>query len=57
MKPIKSFLTEEFLEDLGSRSNFRYGKVMAKNGDVTTLKTNAFNLVARVKHKNGEART
>ncbi|HEV8601312.1 MAG TPA: hypothetical protein VGQ87_01800 [Patescibacteria group bacterium] len=57
MKPLKSFLTEEQLEDLASRSNFRYGKAIAEDGDVTVLKANTFNLVARVKHKNGEART
>lgn len=57
MKPIKSFLTEEFLEDLASRSYFRFGKQIAKDGDVKIQKTNTFNIVAKVQHKEGEMRT
>ncbi len=57
MKPIKTFLTEEFLEDLASRSNFRYGQAIAEDGDVTVLDKNTFNIVAKVKHNQGETRT
>lgn len=57
MKPIKTFLTQEFLEDLASRSNFRYGQAIAEDGDVTVLGKNTFNIVAKVKHGNGEKRT
>ena len=57
MKSLKSFLTEELLEGLASRSNFRYGQQIAKDGDVKVLKTNTYALVARVKHKDGQART
>jgi len=57
MLPLKNFLTEENLGDLASRSNFRYGKAMAKDSDVAVLKTNTFNLVAKIKHGQGETRT
>ena len=57
MKPLKSFLTEENLEDLATRSYFRYGKQIAKDGVFTVLDANTFNLKVRVQHKNGEART
>lgn len=57
MKPVKSFLTEEQLQDLATRSNFRYGQKIAAAGDVKVLKQNVFNIVARVQHGNGEART
>jgi len=57
MKPLKTILTEEMLEEMASRSNFRYGQKIAKDGDVHVLKTNTFNLVARVKHGQGETRT
>jgi uncharacterized Zn finger protein len=56
MKPIKSFLTEEQIEKLASRSNFRYGKSMADSGVVITSKNN-FNIEAKVKHGTGEGRT
>ena len=57
MKTIKAILTPEFLEDMASRSNFRYGKAIAKDGDVTMLETNTFSVVAKVKHGQGETRT
>jgi len=57
MKPLKSFLTEEFIEDLATRSYFRYGKGIVKDGDVTMLEQNTFNLIAKVKHGDGQTRT
>jgi uncharacterized Zn finger protein len=55
MKPIKSFLTEEQIENLASRSNFRYGKSMADDG-VTITRSNSFNVEAKVKYGEGEGR-
>jgi hypothetical protein len=57
MKPIRSILTIEELEDLASRSNFRYGKEILKNGEFIIEKENAFNLIIKVKHKNSQTRT
>lgn len=57
MKPLRTFLTEEQIEALATRSYFRYGKQIAEAGDVKVLKTNTFNIVARVQHAKGEART
>lgn len=57
MTPIISLLTPIQLEKLASRSNFRYGKDIAKNGKVIFDKTNTFNLVATVEFRNGEKRT
>jgi uncharacterized Zn finger protein len=57
MLPIKSFITPEKLEELASRSNFRYGTQIAEDGEIDFTKTNTFNLIATVKHKNSQART
>jgi uncharacterized Zn finger protein len=57
MKPILSIISVEQLEDLASRSHFRYGKEIAEDGEITFIKTNAFNLIAKVKYKNSQART
>jgi uncharacterized Zn finger protein len=56
MEPIATFITPENLEKLASRSNFRYGKQIAEDGEVNFTKVNRFNLEARVKHGNHEAR-
>ncbi len=56
MKPIKSLLTLEEIEDLASRSYFRYGQAIAKAGDVTIQETKTFSIVAKVKHGHGELR-
>ncbi len=57
MQPLKSFLTEEQIEKLASRSNFRYGKSIAEDGEFTVLKTNTFNLIVKVKQGSHESRT
>ena len=57
MKTIKSILTEEFLEDQASRSNFRFGKAIAKDGNVKVLEAKTFSVVGKVQHGNGETRT
>jgi uncharacterized Zn finger protein len=57
MKPILSIISVEQLEDLASRSHFRYGKEIAEDGEIIFTKTNTFNLVAKVKYKNSQART
>jgi uncharacterized Zn finger protein len=57
MKPIRTFLTEEQIEDLATRSHFRFGKQIAEAGDVTIELVNTFNVVAKVQHKEGEGRT
>jgi uncharacterized Zn finger protein len=57
MQPVKSLITEEELEQLASRSNFRYGQKIAEEGDITFTKVNTFNLFADVKHHNGEKRS
>jgi uncharacterized Zn finger protein len=57
MDSIKSFLTESNLADLASRSNFRYGKQIAADGEIEILDSNTFNLVCKVKFKNHQTRT
>lgn len=58
MRPVKEFLTEENLEDLASRSYFRYGKQIAKDGEIEIIKQNTFNIIAKVKQGTGhESRT
>jgi hypothetical protein len=57
MKPLREYITEQELEDLASRSNFRYGKSIAENSEFEVLKSNTFNLIVKVKHGNHETRT
>jgi len=57
MKPLKALLNVDMLEDLATRSNFRYGKQMAEDGDVEVLESNAFNLKAKVQHGEKQGRT
>jgi uncharacterized Zn finger protein len=57
MKPVKEYLTEEQLEDLASRSMFRYGKGIAKDGEFTEIKKNTFNIITQVKQGSHEKRT
>lgn len=57
MKPVKTYLTEDNLQDLATRSHFRYGQKIAEAGDVKILKINNFNIVAKVQHGDGETRT
>jgi uncharacterized Zn finger protein len=57
MLPLASFITPEKLEELASRSHFRYGKQIAEEGEIEFTKTNTFNAVATVKHQNSQKRT
>lgn len=57
MKPVTSLVSIEELKVLGSRSNFRYGQDIRKHGEVIFDKSNAYHLVAKVKHGNREVRT
>lgn len=57
MKPVKSLITLESLKELASRSNFRYGQDIAKNGTIAYEMENAFHVVARVTFRGGQART
>lgn len=57
MKPLLSLIKPEILEELASRSNFRYGKEIFKDGEIKVIKSNVFNLVAEVRSKNKTART
>ncbi len=56
MKRIQDLISVEKIEELASRSNFRYGKEIAKNGEIEILDRNAFNIVARVKDGGKQAR-
>lgn len=47
----------EQLEKLASRSNFRYGQEIFKNGAIEIIKSNTFNIIAKVKSKNKNTRT
>ncbi|MGE5392725.1 MAG: SWIM zinc finger family protein [Candidatus Saccharibacteria bacterium] len=57
MKPILTLVTEEQLEELASRSNFRSGKQISEDGTINFSKRNSFNLIAEVKVNNSEKRT
>ncbi len=57
MKPIRSLLTIETITDLASRSNLRYGKQMAEDGDVKITDENNYNVTASVKHGENQGRT
>lgn len=57
MKPITSLISLESLTELASRGNLRYGKEIAKDGDIKLEQPNAFNITAQVKYKNHETRT
>ena len=56
MKPVTSLLSLEGLKVLGSRSNFRYGQDIYKNGKIIFDTSNAFHIVAQVKYGNKEIR-
>ncbi len=53
MKSILSLITPEQLEKIATRSIFRHGKEIAKNGEITITKENTFNIVASVRSKHG----
>lgn len=57
MKPVKNLVTFELLEELASRSNFRYGRDIVKSGTITMDTVNAFHVVARVAFHGGQTRT
>lgn len=51
MKPINSLLQLEDIVDLATRSNFRYGKEIAKNYKITFIKSNTFNHLATIENR------
>jgi hypothetical protein len=55
MKPLKEIITPELLESESSRSNFRYGKQIAKDAQFKITKTNTFNHLAEIKLPSGTA--
>jgi uncharacterized Zn finger protein len=57
MKPLRNLLTEEQIEELASRSNFRYGKSLLDDGGITVIKSNVFNLIAEIKQGEHLVRT
>jgi len=57
MTPLKTLLTEAMIEKLASRSYLRYGKQIVKDGDVSILESNTFNVFAKVQHAQGEKRS
>ncbi|MBX4204789.1 MAG: hypothetical protein KW788_01210 [Candidatus Doudnabacteria bacterium] len=57
MKPLREYISEDALEDLATRSNFRYGKGIAKDGEFTLVKSNTYNHIAQVKQGHHEKRT
>lgn len=57
MLPLRQLITEDLITDLATRSNFRYGKEIAREGKFTTEKSNTFNLVTRVEFRGSNSRT
>ncbi len=57
MKPLLSLITIEEIEALASRSNFRYGREIAENAEITIQKKNTFNRIAEVRHGNSPVQT
>lgn len=57
MLPLSSFITPEKLEELASRSHFRYGMQIAEEGEIKISKRNTFNVIATVKHGSHQTRT
>jgi uncharacterized Zn finger protein len=53
MKSILSLITPEQLEKAASRSVFRHGKEIEKNGEIKITKENTFNIIADVRSKYG----
>lgn len=54
MKQLKEIITIQELEQQASRSNFRYGKQIAKDSEIKTTKVNTFNHHAEIKMKSGQ---
>lgn len=57
MKPLLSLISLEQLSELASRSNFRYGQEIFKNGKIVLKKSNTFNVIAEVQSKGKNSRT
>jgi len=57
MQTINSLVTLQNLEDLASRSNFRAGKAIAEDAEISFEKKNSFNVIAKIKYSGGEGRT
>lgn len=54
MLALSSFITPDKLEELASRSHFRYGKQIAEDSDIKITKQNTFNIIATVKQSGGQ---
>lgn len=50
MKPVRTLINAKQIEELASRSNFRYGKTLVKDEAFKITKENAYNIHALVKH-------
>jgi uncharacterized Zn finger protein len=57
MKPITEMLPLKLIEQLASRSNYRFGKNIAEDGEIKITKENTFNRIATVKRKNASPQT
>jgi hypothetical protein len=55
MKPVKTLITEEEITKLASRSNFRLGKAIFKDGKFQVEKSNPYVEEVKLSYKNGEA--
>lgn len=52
MKPLKELITADLVQEMASRSHYRYGKQIAKDGEFKVTKENTFNYLAEVKSGN-----
>ena len=57
MKSLESLLSEDEIQLLATRSNFRYGKEILKDGTFTILKENRFNFELTIQYRNHQTRT
>lgn len=57
MQAIQAELSEDILKNLASRSNFRYGKDINKNGHITFTQDDVLHMVAKVEFRNSQTRT
>lgn len=51
MKPLKDLVTLQLIDDLASRSHFRFGKQIYKDNEIKIIKENTFNYMAEIKMK------
>lgn len=57
MKQIAAMCSEEELKKLASRSNFRYGQEIYKDGEIVFVQDEALHKVAKVNFRSNETRT